>query len=143
MRKVLAGLVLAAAMVACSGEPVAPAYAAGPPPPDLSPAAPRRVVTVADEVLAVASVRSVVAGVLHQTRAVSNADEVRLEIRRVASGGGFASLTSGTLVGELSGTGQVEYLLSTSVGYRYLVVAYPRVNGVDNASRAAFVEFTT
>lgn len=90
---------------------------------------------------AIASVRARVVSNpgLYTARAlVVDGGEVTVEIR--SSTGGFSSLSSGTFVSSNVGTGEVDEDFQTTPGVRYLVVAYPSVNGVVDATHASFVE---
>lgn len=90
---------------------------------------------------AIASVRQRVGGspALYTARAVVvDGGEVTLEVR--SSTGGFSNLTSGTLVGDDVATGEANLDFQVNSGTRYLVIAYPSVNGVVDATHASFIE---
>lgn len=90
---------------------------------------------------AIASVRARVVSSpgLYTARAlVVDGGEVTVEIR--SSTGGFSTLSSGTFVSSNVGTGEVDEDFQTTPGTRYLIVAYPSVNGVVDAAHASFVE---
>ncbi len=90
---------------------------------------------------AVASVRARVIGTpsLYTARAlVADGNEVTVEIR--SSTIGFSNLTSGTLEISNTGTGEVNQDFQVTAGRRYLVVAYPSVGGVVDATHAHFIE---
>lgn len=90
---------------------------------------------------AIASVRARVIGTpsLYTARAlVVDGAEVTVEIR--SSTGGFNGLTSGTFEASNVGTGEVNQDFQVTAGRRYLVIAYPSVAGVVDATHASFIE---
>jgi hypothetical protein len=89
----------------------------------------------------VVSVRRRVAGTpgLYEARAVAvDGGEVTLEVR--SSTTGFLNLTSGTFEAQDIGTGEANQGFQTAAGTRYLIIGYPSVGGIVDASHASFIE---